>query len=173
VKTWPGACFANDTQASTKGTHMPSVKDYCNLEPVTAKREFGLIDAASLMRDQHVGCVVVVERTSGGGHRPVGILTDRDIVVGILAQTDRQLHLVRVDDVMTHNPALAKDTDDLSDTLMTMRAKGIRRMPVVSAAGELVGVLSFDDVLEYVSDEMTDLARLVGRERQHERRVRP
>jgi CBS domain-containing protein len=151
---------------------MPSVNDYCSHEPITVKREFGLLDAAGLMRDQHVGCVVVVERTAGGGQRPIGILTDRDIVVGVLAQTDRQLHLVRVDDVMTPNPVQAKETDDLSDTLMTMRAKGIRRMPVVSAAGELVGVLSFDDILEYIRDEVGDLARLVGREQQHERRVR-
>jgi CBS domain-containing protein len=151
---------------------MPSVSDYCNHEPITVKRESGLLDAAGLMREHHVGCVVVAERTPGGGHRPVGILTDRDIVVGVLAQTDRQLHLVRVDEIMTPNPALARETDDLSDTLMTMRAKGIRRMPVVSAAGELVGVLSFDDILDYIRDEVDDLALLVGRERQHERRVR-
>ena len=151
---------------------MPTVNDYCSHEPVTVSPESRLIDAASLMREQHVGCVVVVDRAASGAQRPVGILTDRDIVIGVLAQTDHQLHLVRVDDVMTRDPVLAKETDDLSDILMTMRAKGIRRLPVVSADGYLTGVLSFDDMLDYIHDEVTDLAGLVGRERNHERRVR-
>jgi CBS domain-containing protein len=151
---------------------MPTVNDYASHEPVTVSPEDGLLEAASRMRDQHVGCVVVVRKAQEGAGRPVGILTDRDIVVGVLAQSDRQLHLVRVDDVMTKDPVTVKDTDDLSDTLMTMRAKGVRRVPVVSARGDLVGLLSFDDILDYVQDEVTDLARLIGREQRRERRVR-
>ena len=151
---------------------MPTVSDYCNHEPISARRDFSLLDAAGLMRDNHVGCVVVVEENAQGVRRPVGILTDRDIVVGVLAQTDRQLHLVRVDDVMTVNPVIAKESDDLSDTLMTMRANGVRRVPVVSDNGALAGVLSFDDLLDYIEDEVRDLARLVTRERRRERRLR-
>jgi CBS domain-containing protein len=151
---------------------MPTVSDYCNHEPVTVGRERGLLEAASLMRDKHVGCVIVVEGGASDGTHPIGILTDRDIVVGVLAQTDRQLHLVRVDDVMTPDPVMARETDDLSDTLMTMRTKGVRRVPVVSEGGKLVGVLSLDDILDYVQDQVSDLARLVGRERRHERHVR-
>jgi CBS domain-containing protein len=152
---------------------MPTVNDYCNHETVTVTRQDGLLEAASLMRDNHVGCVVVVDRAKGGVRRPIGILTDRDIVVGVLAQTDRQLHLARVDDVMTANPVLALETDDLSDTLLTMRSKGIRRLPVVSAEGNLVGLLSFDDILEYVHEEISDLANLVSRERRREHDTRP
>jgi CBS domain-containing protein len=149
---------------------MPSIIDYCSQKPVTVERDRGLLDAAALMRDHHVGCLIVVD-DSGGARRPVGILTDRDIVVRVVAQTDRQIHLVRVDDVMTPNPVLVRETDDLSDTLMTMRAKGVRRVPVVSSTGSLVGVLSFDDILDLIQDEVSDLAHLVGRQRRHERRV--
>lgn len=152
---------------------MPTVNDYCNHDPVTVKREYGLLDAASLMRENHVGCVVVTEMGVGGVHRPIGILTDRDIVVGVVAQTDRQLHLLRVDDVMTADPALAKASDDVSEALMTMRVKGIRRLPVVSETGSLVGLLSFDDILDYVQDQVSDLAHLIGREQRHERQLRP
>ncbi len=151
---------------------MPKVSEYCNHEPVTAKGSYGLLDAAGLMRDNHVGSVIVVEE-SRGIRRPIGILTDRDIVVEVLAQTDRQLHLVRVDDVMTTAVVQVQDTDDLSDAIVTMRAKGIRRVPVVSSNGSLVGVLSFDDVLDYVRDELNDLTHLVGRERSRERHERP
>jgi CBS domain-containing protein len=151
---------------------MPRVSDYSSQDPVTVKREYNLLDAAGSMRDHHVGCVVVVEDGPDGTQHPVGILTDRDIVVGVLAQTDHQLHLVRVEDVMTADPVLAKEDDDLSDTLMTMRAKGIRRMPVVTEQGALSGVLSFDDILEYIKDEVSDLAHLVGRERQREQLAR-
>lgn len=151
---------------------MPTVNDYCNHDPISARRDFSLLEAAGLMRNNHVGCVVVVEESADGIARPIGILTDRDIVVGVLAQTDRQLHLVRVDDVMTVNPVIAKASDDLSDTLMTMRANGVRRVPVVSEDGGLVGVLSFDDLLDYVEDAVRDLARLVTRERRRERQLR-
>lgn len=152
---------------------MPIVNDYCNHDPITVKREYGLIDAASLMRDNHVGCVVVTEVDAGGVRRPVGILTDRDIVVGVLAQTDRKLDILRVDDVMTGDPAVTKANEDVSDALMTMRVKGIRRLPVVSDAGSLVGLLSFDDILDYVQDQVSDLAHLIGREQRRERRLRP
>jgi CBS domain-containing protein len=151
---------------------MPCVSDYSSEEAVTVERGFGLLETAKLMRDHHVGCVVVVDEATGQ-KQPIGILTDRDIVVGVLAQTDRQLHLVRAEDVMTRNPLQANAADDLSDTLMAMRAKGVRRVPVVSAEGSLVGVLSFDDVLDYVHDEVTDLARLVGRGRRREAAARP
>lgn len=152
---------------------MPTVNDYCNHDPITVKREYTVLDAAGLMRDNHVGCVVVTEMAPGGVHRPVGILTDRDIVVGALALSDRQWPTVRVDDVMTAAPVVANEKDDISDVLVTMRVKGIRRVPVVSDAGSLVGLLSFDDVLDYVQDEVSDLARLVGREQRRERRLRP
>lgn len=150
---------------------MPTVSDYCSHEPISARRDFSLLDTARLMRDHHVGSVMVVDEDAQGIRRPIGILTDRDLVVGVLAQTDRQLHLVRVDDVMTLNPVTAKETDDLSDTLMSMRANGIRRVPVVSDEGALVGVLSFDNLLDYIEDQVSDLARLVTRERRRERRV--
>lgn len=150
---------------------MPSIIDYCSQKPITVKRDYGLLDAAASMRDNHVGCLIVVDDGPDGTRRPIGILTDRDIVVRVIAQTDRQLHLVRVDDIMTPNPLLVQDTDDLSDTLMTMRARGVRRVPVVSATGSLVGLLSFDDILDLIQDEVSDLAHLVGRERRRERRV--
>ncbi len=151
---------------------MPKVSDYASHQPATVRRTDSVFEAAALMRDRHVGCVIVVDGPSTAP-RPIGMLTDRDIVVGVLAQTDRALHLAKVDDVMTLGVLEATSSDDLSDTLVAMRAKGVRRVPVVSAEGVLVGVLSFDDVLDYVHDQVSDLAALIGREQRRERRVRP
>ena len=151
---------------------MPNVGQYCSRRVVTVRPGDGLLDAARVMRDRHVGCVVVVDETVEHGHAPIGILTDRDIVVGLLAQTDRHLHLVRVDDIMTKNPTTAQESEDLSDTLLRMRTAGIRRVPVLNQDGELMGVLSFDDLVDYVQDELSDLARLLKNERIAEEQAR-
>jgi CBS domain-containing protein len=151
---------------------MPSVGQYCTRNVVTVNPRDGLLDAARVMRDRHVGCVVVVGDEQGNGRVPVGILTDRDIVVGLLAQTDRHLHLVRVDDIMTKSPITANETEDLSDTLLRMRSAGIRRVPVVNQESELSGLLSFDDLVDYVQDELSDLARLLKNQRVVEEQVR-
>jgi predicted transcriptional regulator len=150
---------------------MATVNEYMSSDPVTARGGEGLLDAARRMRELHVGCLIVVEGAASE-RRPIGILTDRDIVVGVLAQTDQKLHLVRVDDVMTRNLVLARDTDDLDEVLRHMRIKGIRRMPVVDSRGVLKGVVALDDVLEHVREQIDAIAALIGRERTREENAR-
>ena len=151
---------------------MPTVNEYLSSDPVTVRGTEGLLDAARRMRELHVGCLVVVDNGPNGRLYPTGILTDRDIVVGVVAQTDRQLHLVRVDDVMSRRLVVAKETDDLGATLRRMRKAGVRRVPVVNEQGELRGLLSLDDILEHIEDEVRDLAELVGRGREREQEKR-
>jgi CBS domain-containing protein len=140
-------------------------------DPVTARGGEGLLDAARRMRELHVGCLIIVEGAANE-RRPVGILTDRDIVVGVLAQTDQKLHLLRVDDVMTRKLVLARETDDLDDVLRHMRKEGIRRVPVVDSRGVLKGVVALDDVLEHVREQIDTIAALIVRERTREESVR-
>ena len=151
---------------------MPTVGEYCSRDLVVAGRNDGMLAAAKRMRERHVGCLIVVDEAEAG-QRPVGILTDRDIVVGVLAQSDRGLQLVSVEDVMTANVAVAQEDDDLSDALLRMRSFGVRRMPVVDGRGQLVGLISFDDLVVYVQEEMNDLAELLGGGRRRERALRP
>jgi CBS domain-containing protein len=150
---------------------MPTINEYMSFDPVTARGAEGLLDAARRMRQLHVGCLVVVDGPAGE-HRPIGILTDRDIVVGVLAQTDQKLHLLSVDDVMTQKLVLAREGEDLDEVLRRMRAKGVRRVPVVDPRGTLKGLLSFDDILEHVREQVGALAELVGRERRREETAR-
>lgn len=148
-----------------------TVGELCTRQVVTARPDDAIIDVARLMRDKHVGDVVVL----GNGPeltRPVGILTDRDIVVGVVAQTPDKLETLRVGDVMTHELVTAQETDTVDTALAAMRSRGVRRLPVVNAHGLLRGILTFDDVIEVMSEELNDLVKVVAREQNRERDVR-
>ncbi|HVY31953.1 MAG TPA: CBS domain-containing protein [Polyangiaceae bacterium] len=147
---------------------MTTTRRYCTKHPITAERNDSLSTVAQRMRDHHVGCVVVVDRGPQGERLPVGLLTDRDIVVRVLAQTDRHLEQVCVADVMAQPVVSVKDTLDVAESLRIMRSAGVRRVPVTDATGALVGLLSFDDLLEYYEQQIVELATLLERERRHE-----
>ena len=104
-----------------------------------------LVEAAACMRREHVGCVVVAEKKEDG-EVPVGILTDRDIVVSVVA-VGIDPRVLTVADAMTRELAVVREEDSLGSVLSVMRQHGVRRLPVVSVQGWLVGLLSFDDVV--------------------------
>ncbi|HYW02354.1 MAG TPA: CBS domain-containing protein [Gammaproteobacteria bacterium] len=139
-----------------------SVGDYCNREVVVCDRDTSIREAARLMRAHHVGDLVVVRRDPDG-NRPIGILTDRDLVIEVLAQ-EVDLDAIATGDVMSFDLATAGTGDDLWETLMRMRSLGLRRMPVVGQEGLLEGILTADDVLELLAEGMSDVARLARRE---------
>jgi CBS domain-containing protein len=143
------------------------VGDVCNREVVISDRNATLLETAKLMRSQHVGDVVVVEER-GEGRFPVGILTDRDIVVELIAE-EVDLSVLLVGDCMTFELVTAAENDDLFDTIKRMRNKGIRRLPVVAGNGALVGILTVDDIIDLVAEQLTDLVKLITHERNQER----
>ncbi len=103
-----------------------------------------IVAAARIMRESHVGCVVAIEdpaRTS----RVVGLLTDRDIAVSAVA-LDLDVRRLRVGDLMSRDVVTAREGDPLGLVLERMREAGVRRIPVLSDAGALVGLISFDDL---------------------------
>ena len=112
-----------------------SIGEICNRETVFTTKDSSISQAAQLMREQHVGDLVVVEE-KGGRRIPVGILTDRDLVIEILAK-DVDMNTVTVGDVMSNELLTARESDGLYETLQRMRAKGVRRVPVVDAGGVL------------------------------------
>jgi CBS domain-containing protein len=127
-------------------------------------------DAARLMRDRHVGSLVVTD-TSDGKPLPVGILTDRDIVIEIISR-DIPLDQVTVGDIMTY--ALLKVTEDenIFDVAQRMRARGVRRVPVISRLGDLIGIIAADDILELLSEELSLLSKITMREAEQEKAKR-
>jgi CBS domain-containing protein len=144
---------------------MP-ISEICNREVVIVKRNNTILEAAQLMRQHHVGDVVVVEER-GGVKVPVGIVTDRDLVVEIMAPAIDQT-VITVGDIMVTELATVKENAGLSETIEYMRAKGVRRVPVVDKGGGLVGILTLDDLLELLAEELLALARLVRHEQKKE-----
>ncbi len=149
------------------------VGDICGRNVVTVREFDELTAAAQLMREKHIGYLVVVEpNVADGTLVPAGVLTDRDIVVGIVAKgTDPRT--LRVGEVMTREPLLAQEDSSVSSAVRRMREIGVRRMPVVGHAGQLVGVLSLDDVLDAFAEELMDVARSIRHELKMEGALRP
>jgi len=147
-----------------------SVNQYCNREVVIALGDTPVLEAAGLMRQHHVGDLLVV-REDDDLRVPVGIVTDRDIVIEVLAMGLDPATLT-LGDLMGGELHTVSEGEELMTAIALMRDKGVRRLPVVNEQGGLEGLLTVDDVLELVAEQLTDLARLVGREQLRERRLR-
>ncbi len=139
-------------------------------EVVTAGRDTSAAQAARLMRTGHVGDVVVVEEMDGR-QIPCGIVTDRDIVVSVVAK-GLDPETISVGDIMVPEVTVGRQRDGVAQTIDVMREKGIRRLPIVDSRGTLVGLVSIDDLFAFLAMEMASLARVSGRERHIEAELR-
>ena len=147
------------------------VGDICNREVVVIDEERSIKEAAMVMRKYHVGDVLIV-REQYGKRTPVGILTDRDIALGIVANgTDPES--VSVGDAMSSDLTTVSEDDDLMHVIEVMREHGIRRVPVTDSEETLVGIMTVDDVLDLLSEILIDLVHLVDRQRRRETTERP
>lgn len=144
--------------------------EYCNRDVVIVGRKDSIIKAAQLMRKEHVGDVLVVE-SRNGERIPVGILTDRDIVIEVIAE-ETPLDSITIEDVMSYKLVTSKEDDDLMTTIKRMRMNGIRRIPIVNQAGGLIGVLSVDDVLDVITEQLMDVDQIIENEQNIERKNR-
>lgn len=144
---------------------MP-ISEVCNREVVVVRAKDSVLEAAQLMRTHHVGDVVVVE-DRGGMRVPIGIVTDRDLVVEIMAAKLNPA-AITASDIMVPELAAVKENVGLFEAIEYMRAKGVRRLPVVDDNGGLIGILTLDDLLELLADEMKALAKLVKQEQKKE-----
>lgn len=136
--------------------------EYCNREIVICEQTDSVTDAAILMRQQHVGDLVVVE-SQGEKTVPVGIITDRDIVIEVIAQKVDPNSLC-IKDVMSTKLVTISEKATFLDTLELMRNQGIRRVIVIDEQGSLQGLLSADDAIELIAEEMSHLTKLVKQE---------
>ncbi|HET8533069.1 MAG TPA: CBS domain-containing protein [Methylomirabilota bacterium] len=124
----------------------------CTKPVVTASTQMTVDQAARAMRSKNVGALVVVN-----AGRPVGMLTDRDIVVEVVAR-GMDPEEVRVGDVMVKKPVTIRQDLGIFDAARTFAKTGVRRLPVVTGSGVLVGVITMDDVVMLLGNEMGHMA---------------
>ena len=148
---------------------MP-IGEICTREVVIVKRNETVLEAAKLMRQHHVGDVVVIEEHDGVRF-PVGIVTDRDLVVEIMAP-ELDPAAITVGDIMEQELVIVKESMGLFEAIQYMRSKTVRRLPVVDENGALLGILALDDLLELLSEELLAIARLVRYQRRKETKQR-
>jgi predicted transcriptional regulator len=145
------------------------VGDYCKHDVVTVDADSDIVEAASLMRNEHVGLLVVFA-PGDTTRKPLGVLTDRDIVVQVTAR-GVDPRKVTVADIMSRKPIMAVEADDLNEAVQGMRISGVRRIPVVKHDGTLTGILAMDDVLEVLTGMLCDVSGTVRNEQRQERRL--
>jgi CBS domain-containing protein len=148
-----------------------SLKNLCNHNVATIPPDASLADAAARMRTAHVGSLVVVEAL-GGGLRPVGMLTDRDMVVQALAP-NVSVQDLRVADLMSRSLVSVREDGGLECALGQMASAGVRRVPVIGDHGHLIGVLSIDDVLGHLAKQLALVATALQAEQYSEQRQHP
>ena len=146
---------------------MMSITEFCRRDVAIVEKNSLVFDAARKMRELHVGDVVVCEN----GSKPIGILTDRDIVVGVVA-LEIPVDSVRVEDVMKPTLVTARQDAGVYETIHLMETYGVRRLPVVDDEGGLVGIVSSGDLLQLLSEEIVALSRLPARQKAKEQEIR-
>lgn len=145
--------------------------EVCKRNVAIAVRNESIVDAANHMRTAHVGDLVVIE-TQQNRRVPVGIITDRDIVVGAVAMNGGHLDTLVVGDIMSREPATVREAEPLENALKRMEERAVRRLPVVDEDGALVGILTLDDALQVLAEQQAELAKIVVEEQRHERHYR-
>lgn len=142
------------------------LKKIGRMRVVTVTPETSLADAARLMREYHVGDVVVVEQ-KGGKNVPVGVLTDRDIVlatIAIGAATDA----LAAGDIMTSDLATVPEDSSLTQVIELMKERGVKRVPLLGEGGELAGIVALEDVTRFLARELSALAEVSQRQKEVE-----
>jgi len=140
---------------------MP-ISEICTREVIIAERNETVLQAAKLMRERNVGTVVVVENR--GDHCvPIGLISDCDLVVEIIA-SEVDPTFITVGDIMAAELASVQDNCGLYEAIQYMRSKGVRRLPVVDNIGGLIGIVTLDDLLVLLAEELSALGRLIENE---------
>lgn len=147
-----------------------TVGEVCTRNVVFVDASLTIENAARQMREEHVGALVVAAPTDGR-IVPQGIITDRDLVLSIMAP-GIDPRVFTVGDIMSPDLITAPDSDEMFSTVRRMRLKGVRRIPVVDSCGALTGIFTLDDFLYVLAKEMREVAGLIDREQVREERTR-
>jgi CBS domain-containing protein len=142
-----------------------SLEEICRRDVVTLKKTSTLKEAARLMEQNHVGCVVITQ--DNGKNRVAGIITDRDLALSLGSAPDPQK--MKIGDIMKSQPITAQKDDGIFEVTELMQEHGVKRIPVTNEDGSLFGIVSADDLLGLIAEEIRNLAQLAGTQIQKEK----
>ena len=146
------------------------LKEICTLDVASCGRGVGILEAARLMRQYHTGDLIIVDDPDGD-RVPAGIVTDRDIVVEVLAKGLDPAE-TKVAQIMSGKLVIAAAEEDTSDAIERMRLHGVRRLPVVDHDGRLMGIVTLDDMLKLHAAQAAELSGIVSKEQNREHRTK-
>ena len=136
-----------------------NVGEHCNREVIVIHKDETPLEAARLMRRLHVGDAIIVD-SLGLKRKPLGIITDRDISLEIVAANIDPISIAILD--IVRRPLITvNENDDINECIVCMKHNGIRRAPVIDDKGYLVGIVTADDILEIISEQMNNLVGLI------------
>lgn len=147
-----------------------SIGEFCNREVIVVEPSCTVLEAARLMRQHHVGSLVIVA-SDAGVNRPVGVVTDRDLVVEVMA-AGLDPGAVLIGEVVSEALCSVRESEGVFETMRLMRDQGVRRLPVVDDRGGLQGIFSIDDLIALLAEEMNEVSRLIVHEQAKEFRRR-
>jgi CBS domain-containing protein len=138
------------------------VNDLCTRKTIVIRNDKSAQDAAKLMKQYNVGCLVVV-KSLDDHNLPIGIITDRDIVIKAML-SEKDIQTITVSEIMSTPALTVAESTSVIDALMKMRYNSIRRVPVVNSKGQLAGILSLDDILDSISKELNEITQIFRKE---------
>jgi CBS domain-containing protein len=147
------------------------IGELCSRNVIQCTAKTTALEVAQLMRSSHVGDVVVTDQPNGE-RIPIGIVTDRDLVVAVMA-VEGDPALVTAGDLIGKELVTTGEENDAYEVAELMRMRGVRRVPVVDEHGALVGIVTLDDLLRVIGEQIAFLGRVIARERLEEEQSRP
>lgn len=146
------------------------LKDLCVLDAVCCLPGTTIFAAAQLMRQKHVGDLIVVDNDDDE-REPIGMITDRDIVIEVVAR-GQDPNATKVSDIMARHVVIAASDEDVETAIERMRTQGVRRLPIVDFKGFLIGIVTLDDLLKAHVEEGAALADVVSKGQRRESRAK-
>ena len=144
------------------------VRDIASREVVTVASNATLRECAQAMRARHVGSVILVDPDDP---RPLGVVTDRDIVIEAVA-VGLDVSTITVGDIATRPVVTVREDEDVIEAMARMRECGVRRLPVTGANGQLSGVIALDDVIAELAEQFDGIVRVIAAEKTKEATMR-
>lgn len=133
----------------------------CKREVITVSKEMSVHEAAGLMKKHNIGDIIIVDEENGA--KPIGIFTDRDIAIKIVAE-ELDPRSITIGDAVSEELLILKEYQHFQEALEMMCARGVRRAPIVDQHGKIIGIATVDDLILLLTDELGSLAKLIRRQ---------